>query len=502
MADIVITGGPDTAINIWDPNSGAALPAYLAEALGDLGSNIADRMTVHTLSYEGKTWSIVKDGNKTKLQAKNADGDMLPIPVMRVVILNYNPDRGRSYYPGVYNPAASAAPTCWSPDGKAPDASVKEKQSATCANCPQSVKGSKVQEGKEMVACSSHRMVAVAPAFDLMADPLRLKIAVTSDYDKEIVEHGWYALRQYTDWLKSRGVAHTGLVVTKMKFDPNTAYPKILFALDRVLTVEEVGQIKQALANPKVAELLAEKWSAAGSAGTLINDADIKPHGLEGAYADGWVAHPDSAGYSYKGQEVLANDVLAARYPAPEPVIPAIPASEQVIENPPQVPAAPVVEAAPPPASVHDPLANAAANGWLAHPTAPGYWYLGQEVILEADLVARYPAPAAEPIVAAAPPPPPPAPTSAPVVVDPMEAARADGWIVHPTAPGYHYKGQEVVLDTDVAAKYVGNGASAGASVPDPTPTGSAQTAATTTSPTDASAIPADVQSLLDKWAG
>lgn len=275
MNDIVTTGG--TAVAQWDPNSGAPLPAHLAEALGELGTNIPDRQTVPTLSYEGKTWQIVKDGNKTKLQAQNADGDMVPIPIMRVVILNFNADRGRAYYEGTYNPAASAAPKCWSADGKAPDASVKEKQSPLCNGCPMSVKGSKVQDGKEMVACSSHRMIAVAPAFEIDADPLRLKIAVTSDYDKEIVEHGWFAFRQYVDFLKSRGVTHTALVITKIKFDMQAQYPKLLFALDRVLAPEEIAKMKSALANPKVGELLAEKWTAAGSAGTPVDDSDIAP---------------------------------------------------------------------------------------------------------------------------------------------------------------------------------------------------------------------------------
>lgn len=43
-------------------------------------------------------------------------------------------------------------------------------------------------------------------------------------------------------------------------------------------------------------------------------------------------------------------------------------------------------------------------------------------------------------------PPPPP--------VDPMAAALADGWLPHPQAPGYHYKGNDVVADADVAARY------------------------------------------------
>lgn len=54
---------------------------------------------------------------------------------------------------------------------------------------------------------------------------------------------------------------------------------------------------------------------------------------------------------------------------------------------------------------------------------------------------------------AAAAPPPPVAPPPAPPA-DPMAAARADGWLVHPSAPGYHYKGQEVLADAQIAAKY------------------------------------------------
>lgn len=470
----------------WDPNSGLPMPAYLSEALGELGSNIADRQNVPSLSYEGKTWTIVKDGNKTKLQAQNSDGDMVPIPVMRLVLLSFNADRGRSFYEGTYNPATAAAPKCWSPDGKAPDASVKEKQAALCTGCPQSVKGSKVQDGKEMVACSSHRMIAIAPGNDLTADPLRLKIAVTSDYDKEVVEHGWYAFRQYTDWLKSRGVSHTGLVVTKVKFDSNVAYPKLLFALDRLLTAEEVGLVKTTLNNPKVAELLAEKWSAAGTAGTLTNDADIKPFGLEGAYADGWIAHPDSAGWSYKGSEVIANEELSARYLEPVAEIPAIPASEQVIENKPAVPV------------VHDPIANAEASGWVKHPEAPDYHYKGEEVVLTTDLAARFPAPApvaAAPVVPAAPVTPP-----APVVVKktPLELMEADGWVVHPEAPTYHYKGEEVVLSDTLVERYAGNASTTGTA----STQSAADTVTSTASTVSLSEVPADVQNLLDKWSG
>lgn len=520
-----------TTIPQWDPNSGAALPAYITEAMEDLGTNIPERNTVPSLSYEGKTWQIVKDGNKTKLQSKNNDGDMVPIPVMRIILLNFNAERGRAYYPGTYNPSQVSAPTCWSADGKAPDPSVKEKQHSVCQGCPQSVKGSKVQDGKEMVACSSHRLLAVAPAFEIESEPLRLKIAVTSDYDKEIVEHGWFALRQYVDFLKSRGISHTGMVVTKIKFDSNVAYPKLLFALDRLLSAEEIQQVRRAGANPKVKELLSENWTPAGVDGTQTDGSDMQPHGLEGAYADGWQAHPDAAGWSWKGQEVIKNEDLAARYPAPEPAAappvptasaPPVPASQQTIEHAPA--------AKPEPVKGPSGLEAAVQDGWTAHPDAPGYHYKGQEVKTDAEVAAMYPdatvsaadagfaggnasAPAAaatppastENVATAAPAASAPPISAGSTTLDPVKAAEADGWIAHPDAPGYHYKGQEVVPTADLAGKYPA--ASAGTTpAPAPastpaspsTPSDSGQTATTTASPSDA--IPADVQGLLDKW--
>ena len=542
MSDIVLAGNAGAgAVAAWDPNSGAPLPAYLAEAMGEVGSNIPDRQNVPSLSYEGKVWQIVKNGNRQKLQMQNSDGDVVPVPVMRAVILNFNGDRGRAYYEGTYNPAAATAPKCWSPDGKRPDDSVKEKMSATCEGCPMSVKGSKVDNGREMVACSSHRMLAVAPAFDLAQDPLRLKIAVTSDYDKELVEHGWFAFRQYVDFLKSKGISHTALVVTKIKFDNQQAYPKLLFALDRLLTAEEVAKVIPVTKSDVVKDLLTEKWTAAGVNGTDKTDGDIKPHGLEGAYLDGWQAHPDAAGYSYKGTEVLANEMLAARYPAPvapaappvapaaaEPTAPpappaapaaadkptdpahiahagtpnevwwdgaawvkpwiaeapAVPASEQVIEHKAAVQAPPATSAPKPTDPAH-----------IAHAGTPNeVWWNGTEWTAPWNTAPTEPA---------APPAAPAAPAAPPVAEkSPRDKALEAGWVQHPDSPPHGYLGSEVLEWSVIEAKFAGNGGAA-ASTATTTPTneagGSAGGAASTASPSD---IPPEVAELLGKWGG
>jgi hypothetical protein len=485
--EIVHTGGENAApVAQWDPNSGAALPAYLSGALDDLGTNIPDRQTVPSLSYEGKMWTIVKEGNKTKLQMQNSDGDMVPVPIMRAVILNFNGDRGRAYYPGTYNPAASAAPACWSADGKAPDASVKEKQAALCNGCPQSVKGSKIMEGREMVACSSHRMLALAPAFDLGGDPLRLKIAVTSDYDKETVEHGWFAFRQYVDWLKSRGMTHTALVVTKMKFDPNPAYPKLLFSLDRVLTQDEVGQVKESLKNPKIAELLAEKWTAAGTSGTPTDDSDIDPQPALGTAKP---APQSPQHYHEKGTDAeLWWDEETSAWVKPW-IATTVSAPPPPVETPaPVAPAEAPKDAAPAgPTKPTDPAHIHQAG------TADEMWWIDNAWQKVTDLQK---ANVAAPVVEAGPPPAPevvaaPAPTG-------IAAAEADGWIAHPNAPGYHYKGTEVVATPEVEARYPGNGPTAAAATPAAEP--SASPAAASPAAGDA-AIPPDVQALLQQWS-
>ena len=50
--------------------------------------------------------------------------------------------------------------------------------------------------------------------------------------------------------------------------------------------------------------------------------------------------------------------------------------------------------------------------------------------------------------------PPPVAPPAVAAAPDPMATARADGWVPHPSAPGHHYKGQDVRTDVDLAALY------------------------------------------------
>lgn len=263
-----------------------AVPSHVANFFEE-ESNIADKVTVPSLGYEGKVWQISLDGTKTKLTKRNAEGDEEPVAVMRVVLLDYNKSRGRAYYTGAYDPAKPGTPVCWSDNGVAPDATAPEKQHSKCEGCPMAVKGSKITEqGKSVTACSSHRMVAVVPANRLDFTPLRMKLAITSLWDKtspELEQQGWYAFDNYTDFLRTKGVKHTAAIVTKMRFDPNVAFPKVMFSPDRWLEDAELQQVAPVAKSETVAQLLAGTFTPAGadsvpkSATVANDDADDMP---------------------------------------------------------------------------------------------------------------------------------------------------------------------------------------------------------------------------------
>lgn len=257
---------------------GAKLPEHIRRLQEEEGSNIPDKQTVPSLSYGGKIWSVSVDGDKKKLMKKDADGDEVPASVVQVVVLSFNPRRGRAYYEGAYDPDNVSQPKCWSEDGFKPHESVAEPQSKKCETCPMSAKGSKVTDsGKTVSACSQHRMLAVVPAYNIMnpdLKALRLKIAITSDWDKQGKEQqakGWFGFQQLVDYLKANGCTNTLSVVLKIKFDPNTDYPKLLFSPSRYTTDEEVQVLRKLAKTEEVTHLL-KGWTPNGADGTPLGD--------------------------------------------------------------------------------------------------------------------------------------------------------------------------------------------------------------------------------------
>jgi hypothetical protein len=447
---------PGTGLAVFNPQQNA--PAHVANFFEAEGTNIAPRTTVPSLSPEGKTWTISLNGQKTKLQRRNTDGDLEPMPIMKVVVLDYGKQRGRAYYEGEYDPANVSAPVCWSDDGVAPDASLpgpfaagtavepgsSRKISATCANCPMAVKGSKVIPGtnKAVTACAQHRMLAVTPdpALGLKdIPPLRLKIAMTSDWDKQSPQQeqeGWLAFSNYVDWLVARNVKHTAALVTKMKFDPDAAYPKIFFSAERYLEANELAIVGPLSKADETKKLLGGTWTPAGVDGVPKDQqkvAGAEPATDQLATPQVQTQYVMAAGETFTKEQYISSGwteqqlidsgklvavVPAAPAPAAPPAAPA-PAPAPAAAAPPPAVApqaeavALVVEEKPAPAA-----AAPAATLVIEEPAAPA------APVTSAPAQPAAPPPVQEPAQAAAPAPAPaPQPAPPPVATAQAEAA-------------------------------------------------------------------------------
>lgn len=314
------------ALTLFD--NAPKVPADFEQYFG--AGNIKERVTVPSVTYGGKEWTINVNGEKHKLTKRDENGDDVPLGILRVVVLDYADRMGRTYYPGEYDPDKPGQPECWSDDGVKPHASVKEPKSVSCENCPMAAKGSKITpQGKAVTACALHRMVVVVPASNLGEfPPLRLRLAVTSNYDKkspELEAAGWFAFQQYTDLLRARDVKHSARLVTKMKFDPNANFPKVIFSPDRWLEGSELAIVGPMSQRPEVKQLLSGTWS---------------PNGADGTRTDTPAPAPVAASKAVKPVPVDDEDDV------PEPVKKAAPKPAAPVDDEDDVPA-PVKKAAP-----------------------------------------------------------------------------------------------------------------------------------------------------------
>ena len=255
-----------TAVTLFQ---GAKLPAHIK---GFDEANITNRGGVNQLSIMGKVWRTIIGGKDTALTKTDSDGDSVPVSIVRFIVLQHNQARSRSYFESDFDPKKPMPPTCWSNDGVTPADEVPEaqKQSRKCAKCKQSIKGSKITEnGKESVACAQFKRVAIIADAATKPDasdeireafpPMLLKLPQTSLWDKNAdaqAEKGWYAWDQYLDFLRQNNVKHTGLVVTKAKFDPEHAFPKVLFKADSFVEADQLAIIRPMFTDEEIAKLL------------------------------------------------------------------------------------------------------------------------------------------------------------------------------------------------------------------------------------------------------
>jgi hypothetical protein len=236
----------------------SALPAHLHKAFGG-ETNIVVKEGIPALTFKGSKWKV-KIGDEEKVLTRIVDGEKEPVATMKAVVVAVNDKRSRNYYEGKFVDGENKSPDCWSLDGIAPSKACTTPQSSTCASCPFAVKGSKITENKkETTACAPYKRLAVIPVQGLKKLPvLLLKVPQTSMWDKnnpEAEAENYFAWDQYMKFLHSRGVPHTAALVTRIKFDENTAYPKLLFSADRWLDEAELGLVKELVDDKEIQDI-------------------------------------------------------------------------------------------------------------------------------------------------------------------------------------------------------------------------------------------------------
>jgi hypothetical protein len=158
---------------------------------------------------------IVRGGERTLITKPGEDD---PAASLEVVVLDLNGVNSKVYYASGYQEGNDSKPTCYSNNGKHPEADSAEPQAKLCASCAHNQWGSRITpDGKKGKSCSDSRRMAIATP-DAPADPMLVRVPAAS----------LKAMGEYGKILASRGL-DPHHVITKIGFDYSVAHPALTF---------------------------------------------------------------------------------------------------------------------------------------------------------------------------------------------------------------------------------------------------------------------------------
>ena len=207
------------------------MPDYMKEfqqtAQMDTGSMISASIGVPRLSYRGKRWRFMVDGDEEMMKE-------LAIPV---IIVGVEPDAGRfikTFYSKTYTPGDTEPPDCSSSDGIQPDLWVTSPQSPRCAGCSKNVFGSAVsRKGGKAKAChDGKRLWIVRPEDPEFMYVLSIPIMSL----KNLAEYGKYIARNNYPLT---------LVITELSLDDDAEFPKVCFKHTGFVDQESVQTVME-----------------------------------------------------------------------------------------------------------------------------------------------------------------------------------------------------------------------------------------------------------------
>ena len=195
---------------------------FVQQSQQDTGALVASSTSVPRLSYRGKRWRFIVDGEE----------ELVKDLAVQVVIVGVEPEAGRfikTLYLSTYNPGDSSPPDCSSSNGIAPDVWVPSPQSPRCQSCPKNVFGSAASRtgGKAKACHDSKRLWVVRPDDTEIVYGLNVPIMSL----KNLAEYGKYIARNNYP---------LALVVTELTMDDAAEFPKLVFAHNGFVEEEQV----------------------------------------------------------------------------------------------------------------------------------------------------------------------------------------------------------------------------------------------------------------------
>lgn len=274
------------------------------------------RRSFAIVSIKGKVFRVTHQGVQRPVLRPGTSEAAASISV---VFVRSAPGLSKVFYKDGYVEGNQDAPDCFSHDGARPDRAVKEPQHPNCVSCPRNVWGSKMTEqGKPTKACADSKRIALVPgphagiepdsdeALDAIANEMfggsmLLRVPAASLADLAAYEAQMLAVKY---------PLHA--IVTKVSFDINAAYPKLVLAPERPLTPDEFAEVMKLREGQQTKDMLT---SAAGDAAFQDEPA---PHAAIPAQAPAPAATPTPAANPAPAPQP-APVQQAAPTPAPQP---------------------------------------------------------------------------------------------------------------------------------------------------------------------------------------
>lgn len=182
---------------------------------------------------------------------------------MEIIVVNTLEKVSRVFYANEYDPdAAPAAPDCWSNAGDLPEEGAKNKQSKSCATCPQNVVGSG-SKGKGR-ACRYQRRLAVLVPGDPAGDLYQFNVPAKSLFGKGV--GNVHPFESYYKYLAANSFS-LDEVVTKVAYNDEAETMELQFSPTRELTDEEIELVAEARQRPEAVSYTVITAFEAGTAG-------------------------------------------------------------------------------------------------------------------------------------------------------------------------------------------------------------------------------------------